>query len=262
MIEFDIGEVGGAVTLLGNCGHTLAVLPNFTFNKDVIEKITTAIDIVCAKAPRLDLNITLQAATDLRRLWSSYGTDSPIIISDYSSLQGLSLEMKHVSDFAFRELSSRKAILMSSSQASMFAGKEPLFGNEVFEAFSFAREDIEEAGKCLALERSTASVFHLMRALESGVQVIANKIGASILDAGGKGLPWGVIAENMKPKIDAMQKGSQAQIKWYRVQNNLVVVNRAWRVPTNHPKETYTLDQAVEVFDATKAFMKELAALV
>jgi hypothetical protein len=72
----------------------------------------------------------------------------------------------------------------------------------------------------------------------------------------------GVIADNMRPIIDGMQKGSHEQIKWYRVQHELVVVNRAWRVPTNHPKETYTLEQARQVFDATKVFMKELSALV
>jgi hypothetical protein len=101
----------------------------------------------------------------------------------------------------------------------------------------------------------------LMRALESAAQVVANKLGATIHDANGKGLPWGVIAENMKPKIDAMTKGSDEQIKWYRVQNDLVVINRAWRVPTSHPKETYTLEQAEEIFEATKAFMRELAPL-
>jgi hypothetical protein len=135
------------------------------------------------------------------------------------------------------------------------------FGEEGFDAFSFAREDIEEAGKCLAFQRSTAAVFHLMRALESAAQVIANKLGAGVTDANGKGLPWGLIAQNMKPKIDVIANGNE-KIKWYRVQQDLVAVNRAWRVPTNHPKETYTVDQAREVFDATRAFMKELAALV
>jgi hypothetical protein len=65
----------------------------------------------------------------------------------------------------------------------------------------------------------------------------------------------------MKPKIDVMPEGKE-KIRWYRVQQDLVVVNRAWRVPTNHPKETYTTDQALEVFDATKALMRELAGLI
>ena len=78
-------------------------------------------------------------------------------------------------------------------------------------------------------------------------------------DSSGKGLPWGVIAANMKDKIDRMTPGSDEQIRWYRLQHELVVVNRAFRVPTNHPKETYTAEQAYEIFNATKAFMKELA---
>lgn len=135
------------------------------------------------------------------------------------------------------------------------------FGSDVRRAFGGSAEDIAEAAACLALERSTACVFHIMRALEAGVQVIASKIGATVADEHGKGLPWGVIAANMKPKIDKMKKGSNQQIKWYRVQLSLESVNRAYRAPTAHPKETYTPDEARRIFDATRHFMEELASL-
>jgi hypothetical protein len=169
---------------------------------------------------------------------------------------------REISTVIGRELKSRLVLILSQKEASLIQPDHPLFGKEVFDKFEATREDIEEAGKCLAFGRSTATVFHLMRALEGAAQIIAKKLGATIVDSNGKGLPWGVIAENMKPKIDSMTKGSDEQIKWYRVQNDLVVVNRAWRVPTNHPKETYTVEQASEIFEATKAFMKELAPLV
>ncbi|RUX23785.1 hypothetical protein EOA13_33055 [Mesorhizobium sp. M7A.F.Ca.US.011.01.1.1] len=160
------------------------------------------------------------------------------------------------------ELKGRSCLFLSAADTTLYQSNDALFGEDVARRFQSTNDDIEEAGKCLALGRSTAAVFHLMRVLESAVQTIADKIGAAIVDAHGKGLAWGVIADNMKAKIDAMTRGSDAQIKWYRVQHDLVVVNRAWRVPTNHPKESYTAEQAREVFDATKAFMKELAALV
>ncbi len=160
------------------------------------------------------------------------------------------------------ELDGRISLMISPSKVSYYRQLEHLFGQEVFDKFDAAREDIEEAGKCIALGRSTAAVFHLMRALENAAQRIASKIGAIIADQHGRGLGWGVIANNMKPIIDRMPTGSDEQVKWYRVQHDLVVVNRAWRVPTNHPKETYTLEQANEIFDATKAFMRELAPLV
>ncbi len=250
--------------MLGTCGHTLAVIPNMTFHKDDYERVRDAIDLICTNGPQLGLTMTLQTAGELKRMWASYGTwdQTSFILTDRTEIQRLAVEMKSTCEFAFRELSGQKAVLLSPSDVRMISNETLLFGEEVFDAFSFAREDIEEAGKCLAFQRSTAAVFHLMRALESATQVIARKLGASISDASGKGLPWGVIAENMRPKIDAMTKGSDEQIKWYRVQQDLVTVNRAWRVPTSHPKETYTPDQAREVFEATKAFMKELAGFV
>jgi hypothetical protein len=262
-IEFDVGQFGTAASMLGTCGHTLTFLPNITFHKDDYERIRDAIDLICTKGPQLGLTTTLQVANELKRMWASYGTwnQASFTLSDRAEIQRLAVEMKNTSNFAFRELKGQKAILLSASDVSMISNDTPLFGEEVFNAFSFAREDIEEAGKCLAFQRSTAAVFHLMRALESAARVIANKLGATVTDANGKGLPWGVIAQNMKPKIDVMADNNE-KIKWYRVQQDLVTVNRAWRVPTNHPKETYTPDQALEVFDATKAFMKELAPLV
>jgi hypothetical protein len=177
------------------------------------------------------------------------------------SLNNLRGSLSEMSTSIPRDLRSRTVMFLSRRDAELFNPVQPNFGEEVFTAFSNAREDIEEAGKCLGLGRPTACVFHLMRALESAAQVIADKIGATIKHVNGKGLPWGVIADNMKQKIDAMTKGSDDQIKWYRVQHNLVVVNRAWRVPTSHPKETYTIDQSREVFNATKAFMRGLAGL-
>lgn len=135
------------------------------------------------------------------------------------------------------------------------------FGKDAARAFGNAVEDIAEAAACLALERPTACVFHLMRALEVAVAVVAVKLNASIVDQHGRGLAWGIIAKNMKDKIDKMTKGSDEQAKWYAVQNLLEGVNRAWRVPTAHPKKTYTLDEARRVFDATRGFMQELATI-
>ena len=45
----------------------------------------------------------------------------------------------------------------------------PPFGYDVAKAFPRASDDILEATKCYALERYTASVFHLMRAIEIGL---------------------------------------------------------------------------------------------
>ena len=57
---------------------------------------------------------------------------------------------------------------------------EPLFGAAVEAKFPEMSEDISEAGKCLALNRATASVFHLMRIMEIAVQRFGDKIGVAL----------------------------------------------------------------------------------
>ncbi|WP_129274884.1 hypothetical protein [Bradyrhizobium betae] len=223
-------------------------------------KFSRYADLVSA----LELPISKNAA---KRLLASLNEGDPAPAGDGLIFNGqkklnLMANTDRLTDLLGEEMGAKLFVMLSPRMADTFEQTDPLFGNEVEAKFPRAAEDISEAGKCLAFGRATAAVFHLMRALESATQAIADKIGATVRDSNGKGLPWGVIADNMRPKIDAMTKGSDEQIKWYRVQHDLVVVNRAWRVPTNHPKETYTPEQAEEVFDATRAFMKELAPLV
>jgi hypothetical protein len=170
---------------------------------------------------------------------------------------------RHLSDIVSRtrdDCAGSIYFQIESENAPLLEIQRPHFGLTVERAFPLAIEDISEAAACFALERFTACVFHLMRALEVAARVVADKLGATVLDEHGRGLPWGVIASNMKPIIDKMPKGSDNQVQWYRIQAHLEVVNRAWRVPTVHPKQTYTPEEARRVFEATRAFMQDLAA--
>lgn len=140
---------------------------------------------------------------------------------------------------------------------SFWAPLTPPFGSEVESAFPTSAYDIEEAGKCLAVGRSTAAVFHLMRAMEAAVRVLGVKLNATVVDANGDGLPWGVIVANIKPKIDALPKGAD-QDEWYKIHALLHSVNRAFRTKTAHPIDKYTEEEAENAFNATKAFLQEM----
>lgn len=52
--------------------------------------------------------------------------------------------------------------------AGYYAPPEPLFGGDVALRFPSVAYEVEEAGKCLALDRSTACAFHSIRCLEAG----------------------------------------------------------------------------------------------
>jgi hypothetical protein len=67
-----------------------------------------------------------------------------------------------------------------SNKAILYSAPFP-FGPKVANNFSSANYDIEEASKCLALDRYTACIMHLMRALE--VALDATGLGVGIPSA-------------------------------------------------------------------------------
>jgi hypothetical protein len=156
------------------------------------------------------------------------------------------------------ELNGRQMLLIEPRHADHFKQSEPLFGPEVDNVFRDAADDISEAGKCLALGRSTSTVFHLMRAMESAVKVIGQKIGATVTNDHDETIPWGVIGANIKVKIDQMTRGAE-QDEWYKIHALLHSVNRSFRTKTAHPTGKYTPEEANNAFNATKNFMHELA---
>ena len=53
-------------------------------------------------------------------------------------------------------------LVLNGREKELFEPASPLFGSNVFDKFTDARDDIEEAGKCLALSRNKATVCHVM----------------------------------------------------------------------------------------------------
>jgi hypothetical protein len=140
-----------------------------------------------------------------------------------------------------------------------YSQSDPLFGAEVEDRFN-ASEDISEAGKCLALGRSTASVFHLMRAMEVAVSEIGKVLNVTVVDKDNVNLEWGKILGNIRDPIEKMPKGDRKN-EWSHAFTLLLHAKTAWRNPTMHPKQTYTTEQAKEIFACCQSFMKALAEL-
>lgn len=169
-----------------------------------------------------------------------------------------------VTDFRRRlldQLDSVFCLSLSPQERELYEPVTPIFGVEVEAKFADTAEDIENAGKCLALGQGTACVFHLMRAMERVVQILGRKLDVTIVDRNNADLDWGKIIANMKTPIEAMPKGSSRD-NWSEALSLLAHVKQAWRHPTMHPKQTYTDKQAREIFDATGTFMRRLSTLV
>jgi HEPN domain-containing protein len=159
------------------------------------------------------------------------------------------------------ELADTFFISIPSENVNYYNPAQPLFGQIVLDTFPNAAEDIDEGGKCYALGRYTAVIFHLMRALEISLHALANKLGATVTNKHGDFLPWGVLLANIGEKIDQMPRGDE-KADWSEAHALLHHVNQAWRTGTMHPKQTYTQEQAEDIIDAVKSFMRRLAPLV
>ncbi len=137
-----------------------------------------------------------------------------------------------------------------------------LFGDKVDTKFKKASVDIEEAGKCLALGRGTAAVFHMMRVLEIALQKVSSKIGVP-LDPDRN---WDPILRDMRTAIKGWSRQTSSERRkherWSAAVGHLENVKDAWRNPTMHPRHYYSQEWASEVWEHVRLFMARLAELV
>jgi hypothetical protein len=132
-----------------------------------------------------------------------------------------------------------------------------LFGDEVFDSFPSANEDIQEAGTCLALERGTACVMHLMHVVEIGLKALAGAVGVPPQN------DWGSYLREIDKELALRIKTSGARSAdeqfYAEVAITIDHMRRSWRNPTLHPEKTYSPERAEEILIAVSSFMKHLA---
>jgi hypothetical protein len=135
-----------------------------------------------------------------------------------------------------------------------------LFDSDMAVTFPSASYEVDEASKCLALERGTACVFHLMRALEIAVAATARclQIPDPIRQ---RDRTWGAIQGKIDTAIKAKWplKPDQENGDGYYFVNLLAsfsAVKNPWRDATMHVEKVYTVEQARDILDAARGFMR------
>lgn len=168
--------------------------------------------------------------------------------------------IKHLISRIHDELDTEHFFRIDKGDVSFYVNKQP-FGEVVSDKFPLASEDIEEASKCLALQQSTACIFHLMRAMEGAVKRLGERLGVKNVEK-----EWGKILSDIGGAIERMPNSTldekAARNNWSEVHANLYHVKQAWRNDTMHPKQTYSREEAYNVFVAMRVFMAHLVTLV
>jgi hypothetical protein len=160
------------------------------------------------------------------------------------------------------EMEAGEYLALSRPEAGLFNSTDP-FGGNVIASFPSAQYDIEEAAKCLALDRCTAAVFHLMRALEVGLRLLGLSLNDPSLDPA-KNPNWERILSRCRTELAKPLKERspewQADERFYSAAaERLMAVRDASRNPTVHPGGSYDPSRAQDVWSSVGAFMRQLA---
>ena len=107
------------------------------------------------------------------------------------------------------ELEDRNIFYVDARHAELLNIEEAPFGNAVSDKFPKSTTDLAEAAKCLGMSRNTATVSHLMRAMEDAVKCLGIKLNVAIMDKNNVDLEWGIIIANMKAPIEALPRGDE-----------------------------------------------------
>ncbi|MFN2513243.1 MAG: hypothetical protein ABR568_17700 [Pyrinomonadaceae bacterium] len=172
----------------------------------------------------------------------------------------LEAQLNAVRDTVYAEVRGHVFLRITKGDQQLYEQDDP-FGEQVASNFSDAKYDIGEASKCLALNRGTACVTHLMRALELGLNSLANHFQVSFTHVN-----WNQVIEQIENKIKAIDKDPNKPTTWKddrkfysEAANQFRFFKDSWRNYSMHVHEKYTPEEALIVYTSVKVFMEQIS---
>ena len=247
MQEFDIAELFSlyqSVFLFEQAPRGQAYLPN-----EIRKLIRTRLARHRQTCERLGLRLSVKHIDRIVAL-----LDKPDLTSAELGRDAGEQLLQRVGD----ELASILFLHVQPDRAHYYS--EPIAGwDDVLKKFPSTRFDVEEAGKCFALNRYTASVFHAMRVLEAGLTSLGHHFKVPTDRAN-----WHDIITAIEKKVralgpndganwhDEQQFGSEACTEFRHFKD-------AWRNHAMHVRQTFDDERARVIYEHVRGFMAHLA---
>jgi hypothetical protein len=182
------------------------------------------------------------------------------LYSDSTITQGILSEAEeYLRTLLFDEMKSKLFFYFEPNKQEFLLG-EDLFGEQVAKAFPSTEYDIKHAGRCLAFEEWTASIFHCMKVVEIGLNTLAKELGVnsdrpnwgSILDD----IENKILEINKLPKTNPLKKREQF---YSEAASQFRLFKNAWRNHVMHVRSIYDSTDADKVFRSVQDFMSHLS---
>lgn len=172
---------------------------------------------------------------------------------------------------ALRDIESRFADHLQDVKIFALSDQESIFlhpADNLIEIDGFSLKfpsssfEIEEAAKCLAYGRYTATVFHAMRMLELGIRAISKYL--SIPDPTRPSEKnWGIILKLINDRIDELwpKSGRLPNSQGAKLEAlcvTLDAIRNPWRNSTMHVETIYAPHEAIHILRCSAFFMSTL----
>jgi hypothetical protein len=162
------------------------------------------------------------------------------------------------------ELRARVLLTIAPGKAEYYLQKQPAFGKNVENAFPSLIDEISEAAKCYAVDRTTACAFHSIRCLEAGIAALSRCLGIPDPTKASE-RNWGKVLGKIKTAIDARWPTSSDRMLgdgefFDNAHAALAAMQNPYRNATMHLDQKYTEEEAKHIFDVVRGFMAKLAS--
>ena len=133
---------------------------------------------------------------------------------------------------------------------------ESVVGDECCTRFPSIKREVDEAVKCYAVGRFTASAFHLMRATEVVVKALAKAINAAP-----KHDAWRLVFEEMKSQVARPFGNRQKHWKTHgeflhTIWADMCAVAKEWRNDLAHTVDIYSEEEAKQLLGVIPVFLR------
>jgi hypothetical protein len=120
-------------------------------------------------------------------------------------------------------------------------------------AFPSAVPEVSNAGKCFALDQPTATVLHLMRALEVPLAALVAALNFTPSNPN-----WQTVINKCEREIRASKNRTDQEF-FGEAATNFLYFKNAWRNHAMHGRDTYDKQQAFDIMMHVGGFMKILS---
>lgn len=208
------------------------------------------------------------------RVW--YGGGAFYLISSHLTWQQLSNELTVLRQAIEADLEKHLFVQVIPEKAAFVYALKSGW-EAIWTAIPDAKDDIEEAVDCYALERNTASVFHAMRVVEWGLRAFCDHLGFTEVKTGEKSgidilvpveyATWDRILAQLRAhakslvdlEVDRSQKQALQEF-YYSAIAEIDGFKDAWRNHVMHTRRSYNAEDAVAVLSHVQRFLKMLVS--